>query len=99
MSGKTAAIIGVTGMVVTQLYELLKVDKNFTTIRLIVRRPMKREDPVTEVRLVDFNDAESLMLAIDGSDVLFCAVGTTWNKVRGDKAAYRQVDHDIPAKA
>ena len=44
-------------------------------------------------------DAESLMLAIEGSDVVFCTVGTTNKKVKGDKEAYRKVDYDIPVKA
>jgi len=96
---KTATIIGVTGLIGSYLYELLKQDNSFETIRLIVRRPMPKEDDRTEIKLVDFNDAESLMLAIDGSDVVFCTVGTTNKKVKGDNEAYRKVDYDIPVKA
>jgi uncharacterized protein YbjT (DUF2867 family) len=48
---------------------------------------------------VDFSDAESFRLALEESDVVFCAVGTTQKKVKGDKAAYRKVDHDIPVNA
>jgi uncharacterized protein YbjT (DUF2867 family) len=99
MSAKTVTIIGVTGLVGGYLYELLKEDKSFETIRLIVRRPMPKDDGRAEIRLVDFNDAESLQLAIDGSDIVFCTVGTTNKKVKGDKEAYRKVDYDIPAKA
>jgi uncharacterized protein YbjT (DUF2867 family) len=99
MNGKTATIIGVTGMIGSYLYELLKSDNSFDTIRLIVRRPLPKDDPRTEIKLVDFTDAESLQLAIDGSDVVFCTVGTTQRKVKGDKEAYRKVDYDIPVKA
>src|SRR5258705_3900202 len=99
MSGKTATIIGVTGLVGSHLYELLRTGQYFQTIRLIVRHPMPKNDPATEIKLVDFNDAESLMLAIEGSDVVFCTVGTTNKKVKGDKEAYRKVDYDIPVKA
>jgi uncharacterized protein YbjT (DUF2867 family) len=99
MNGKTATIIGVTGLIGGYLYELLKQDRSFETIRLIVRRPMPKDDDRTEIKLVDFNDAESLMLAIDGSDVVFCTIGTTNKKVKGDKEAYRKVDYDIPVKA
>lgn len=98
MNGKTASVIGVTGLTGGYLYDLLKQDKDFGSIRLLVRRPMQRDDPRTEIKLVDFNDAESLMLAMDGSDVVFCAVGTTNKKVKGDKVAYRKVDFDIPVK-
>jgi uncharacterized protein YbjT (DUF2867 family) len=99
MSTKTATIIGVTGLIGRYLYELLKEDKSFETIRLIVRRPMQKDHPRTEIKLVDFNDPESLLLAIDGSNAVFCAVGTTNKKVKGDKEAYRKVDYDIPVKA
>jgi uncharacterized protein YbjT (DUF2867 family) len=99
MNGKTATVIGVTGLIGSYLYELLKQDSHFDTIRLIVRRPVPKDDPRTEIKLVDFADAESLQLAIEGSDVVFCTVGTTQRKVKGDKEAYRKVDYDIPVKA
>jgi uncharacterized protein YbjT (DUF2867 family) len=99
MNGKTATIIGVTGLIGGYLYKLLKEEKSFDTIRLIVRWPMRKENDRTEIKLIDFNDAESLLLAISGSDVVFCTVGTTQRKVKGDKEAYRKVDYDIPVKA
>jgi uncharacterized protein YbjT (DUF2867 family) len=99
MNGKTATIIGVTGLIGGYLYELLKKDNSYDTIRLIVRRPLPKDDPRTEIKLVDFADAESLQLAIDGSDVVFATVGTTQKKVKGDQEAYRKVDYDIPVKA
>lgn len=99
MKAKTATIIGVTGLTGSYLYKLIKEDNTFHTIRLIVRRPQPKDDPRTEIKLVDFNDPESLHLAIDGSDIVFCTVGTTQRKVKGDKAAYRKVDYDIPLSA
>src|SRR6478672_7668484 len=99
MGRRTASIIGATGLTGSLLYDLLKKDQDFETIRLIVRRPLPKPDDRTEIKLVDFSDTESLMLAIDGSDMVFCAVGTTNKKVKGDKEAYRKVDYDIPVKA
>jgi uncharacterized protein YbjT (DUF2867 family) len=99
MSTKTATIIGVTGLIGGYLYELLKQDTYFDTIRLIVRRPMRKEGDRIEIKLIDFKDAESLLLAISGSDAVFCTIGTTQRKVKGDKEAYRKVDFDIPVKA
>lgn len=95
----TLTIIGVTGLTGSQLYELAKADPLITTIRLIVRRPFAHNDSKTAIKLVDFEDAESFKLAIEGSDVLCCTVGTTQKKVKGDKEAYRKVDFDIPVKA
>lgn len=99
MSGKTVAVIGSTGMIGTYLTELLLQDDYFSTVRLIVRRPMEKQDPKIEIKLVDFNDAESLKLALEGTDALFCCIGTTQKNVKGDKELYRKIDYDIPANS
>jgi uncharacterized protein YbjT (DUF2867 family) len=99
MSEKTAAIVGSTGMIGTYLTELLLKDDYFSTVRLIVRRPIEKTHPKIEVKLVDFNDAESLKLALEGTDALFCCIGTTQKNVKGDKELYRKVDYDIPVKS
>src|SRR5258706_12681841 len=99
MSTKTAAVIGATGMIGSYLLEALINDPYFDTIRVIVRRPFTKVNPKIEVKLVDFTDYESLKLAIDGSDALFCAIGTTQKKVNHNKDLYRKIDFDIPVKA
>ena len=99
MSAKTAALLGATGMIGSYLLEQLLTDPYFGTVRVIVRRPFTRQHPKLEAKLVDFNDYESLKLAIDGSDILFCTIGTTQNNVKGDKELYRKIDFDIPVKA
>jgi uncharacterized protein YbjT (DUF2867 family) len=102
MSGKTAAIIGSTGMIGTYLTELLLQDEYFSTVRLIVRRPINPPDSYRdkiEVKLVDFNDAESVKLALEGTDTLFCCIGTTQKNVKSDKELYRKVDYDIPVNS
>lgn len=96
---KTATIIGSTGLIGSHLLSLLQQDNYYHTIRLLVRRPTENKDPKTEVKLIDFADEESFKLGIYGSDTVFVAVGTTQQKVRGDKEAYRKVDYDIPVKA
>jgi uncharacterized protein YbjT (DUF2867 family) len=99
MSAKTAAIIGASGMIGGYLLEQLLNDPDYETIRVIVRRPFDRKHAKVEVKLVDFADYESFKLAIDGSDVVFCAIGTTQKNVKGDKTLYRKIDFDIPVKA
>ncbi len=99
MSDKTATIIGATGLIGSYLLEQLIQDESFNVIRLLVRRPFKNENSKIEVKLIDFTDYESFKLGIEGSDVVFCSVGTTQKKVKGDKEAYRKIDHDIPVKA
>ena len=95
MSVKTATVIGATGLIGGELLKLLLDDDHFKTVRVIIRRPFNREHPKLEKKLVDFNDNDSLLVALDGSDVIFCAVGTTQKKVKGDEEAYRKIDFMI----
>jgi uncharacterized protein YbjT (DUF2867 family) len=95
----TATLIGATGLIGGYLLEELLKDDHFDTVRILIRRPFELNHPKLEKKLVDFTDEESFRLALEGSDVVFCAVGTTQKKVKGDKAAYRKVDHDIPVNA
>jgi len=99
MSGKTAALIGATGLIGGELLNLLLNDDYFQTVRILVRRPFNVVHPKLDKKLVDFNDSDSLLVALDNSDVVFCAIGTTQKKVKGDKDAYRKVDYDIAVGA
>ena len=98
MSRKTATLIGATGLIGCYLLQLLLEDPYFETIRILIRRPLDLQHPKLEKKIVDFNDADSLLVAIDNSEVVFCTVGTTQRKVKGNKNAYRKVDYDIPVK-
>ncbi len=99
MSEKTASILGSTGMIGSYLLDQVLADDYFGTVRVLVRRPYPKKDPRMEVRLVDFNDAESVKLALEGSDVIFSCIGTTQKNVKGDNELYRKIDFDIPLKA
>lgn len=92
----TAILIGSTGLIGGYLLEELLNDSFFDSVRILIRRPLDISHPKLEKKLVDFNDADSLLIAISNSDVVFCSVGTTQRKVKGDKEAYRKVDFDIP---
>lgn len=94
-----ATLIGATGLIGSHLLELLLNDEYFDTVRILVRRPFELNHPKLEKKLVDFSDKESFRLALEESDVIFCAVGTTQKKVKGDKEAYRKVDYDIAVNA
>ncbi|MBI3137566.1 MAG: NAD(P)H-binding protein [Sphingobacteriales bacterium] len=95
----TATIIGATGLVGGHLLELLLKDPYFDTVRILVRRPVDISHPKLEKKLIDFTDKENFRLALEGTDVIFSAIGTTQKKVRGDKDAYRKIDYDIPVNA
>jgi uncharacterized protein YbjT (DUF2867 family) len=94
-----ATLIGATGLIGSHLLELLLHDDYFDTVRILVRRPFELIHPKLEKKLVDFSDKESFRLALEDSDVIFCAIGTTQKKVKGNKEAYRKVDYDISVNA
>ncbi|RYZ23748.1 MAG: hypothetical protein EOO16_03595 [Chitinophagaceae bacterium] len=95
----TATLIGATGLIGGHLLRLLQADPYFGTVRVLTRRPLGLHAPRTEEKLVNFQDVESFRLGLEGSDLIFVAVGTTQKKVAGDEAAYRKVDFDIPVGA
>jgi len=99
MSQKTAALIGATGLIGSYLLKCLQDDDDFKTIRVIVRRPVAFNHPKIKVLVIDFADEAAFSAGIACCDAVFCAVGTTNKKVKGDKAAYRKVDYDIPVNA
>lgn len=99
MKEKIATIIGATGMIGNYLLKAILQDNYFDIARVVVRRPLEKFNPKMEVKLVDFNDAESFKLALEGSDTIFCCVGTTQKNVKGDKELYRKIDFNIPLKA
>lgn len=96
MAPKTVTLIGATGLIGSHLLLLLQNDMRFKEIRVLVRRPLPIHHLKTAVYVVDFTDQSTLRHLIAGSDTVFCTIGTTQKKVKGDKAAYRQIDFDIP---
>lgn len=94
-----ATVIGATGLIGGYLLKLLLEDDHFDAVRVLVRRPFVPDHPKLEKKLVDFTVAESFRLALEGSDVVFCSIGTTQKKVKGDKEAYRKIDYDITVNA
>lgn len=95
----TAALIGATGLIGNYLLEELLKDDYYDKVRILIRRPMELSHPKLEKHIVDFNDADSVLIALNDCKVLFCSIGTTQQKVKGDKAAYRKIDYDIAVNA
>lgn len=98
-SYQTVSLLGATGLIGGQLFELLQSDPAFSQIRVLSRRPLDIQHPKVQVIVLDFADYPAFRSAIAGSDAVFCAVGTTSKQVKGDRAAYRKVDYDIPVNA
>ncbi len=98
MSGKTASLVGATGLIGNCLLQQLLADPYFEKIRILIRRPLSVEHDKLEKKLVNFEDTDSLMVALEESDAIFVAIGTTQKKVKGDREAYRRVDFDISVR-
>ena len=99
MKNKTATLIGATGLIGSHLLEILQNDPKYSLVTVLVRRPVAINHPKVKVIIIDFTDKESFRSELRGSDVVFCAVGTTNKKVKGDKDEYRKIDYDIPVNA
>ncbi|WP_300598098.1 NAD(P)H-binding protein [Niabella sp.] len=98
MGKKTAAIIGSGGLIGSHLLSELIRDPDYGIVKTLVRWPSEPVHAKQDVKLVDFSDADSLLLALREVEVVFCAIGTTLKKMGGDKKRYWQIDHDIPVR-
>lgn len=99
MQSQTAVVIGSSGLTGSCVLNHLLDDPYFTSIQILVRRPSGIQHPKLRESIVDFNDLTDFEQQLSHADCLFCCIGTTTKKVKGDKEAYRKVDYDIPANA
>jgi uncharacterized protein YbjT (DUF2867 family) len=96
MHRKTAVVLGATGLIGQHLVQELLQNEFFSKVRILVRRPLTLNHPKADIQVVNFNDEKDIAARIDIGDVIFCCIGTTRKKVKGNKTEYRKVDYDIP---
>ncbi|MEY3245264.1 MAG: hypothetical protein RL253_420, partial [Bacteroidota bacterium] len=96
MDNKIATVIGASGLIGSLLLEQLVNDKNYTSIQILTRRTIPVNHSKIKLIIVDFNDKKGISKALEGTDAVFCAIGTTQKKVKGDMTAYKKVDLDLP---
>lgn len=99
MQTLTAVVLGATGLVGEQLVQQLLNDPAFSKVRILVRRPVKLSHPKLEVEILNFDNLIEYRRKLNCGDCIFCCIGTTQKKVKGDKNAYRKIDVDIPVNA
>lgn len=92
-SGKTAVIFGSSGLIGTQLLELLLADDAYSEVKSFVRRASGLTHPKLREIQVDFSKAAEYSALVAG-DAVFCCLGTTI-KTAGSKEAFRKIDFEL----
>lgn len=99
MKELTAVVLGASGLTGQLVVQELLNNKDFKTVRVLVRNPINIMHPKLQECIVDFNDKKDFALKMGEGDVIFSCIGTTQKQVNGDKILYEKIDHDIPVNA
>jgi uncharacterized protein YbjT (DUF2867 family) len=99
MQQLTAVVLGATGLIGEQLVQQLLDDPAFSKIRILVRRPVQLSHAKLEIAIVDFKNLQDYEKKLGNGDCIFCCIGTTQAKVKGDKKLYREIDFNIAVDA
>jgi uncharacterized protein YbjT (DUF2867 family) len=98
MTGRTALLLGATGLVGAELLSLLLREAGISTVVALLRRPLDLGvSPKLLTRVVDFDALERDADAFR-TDLIFCALGTTMRQA-GTQERFRRVDYDYPVMA
>ena len=99
MKAQTALVLGATGLIGTHLLKILLADEAFEKVIVLVRKQLEIQHPKLVVQQVNLNDPADFQNKLIGGDAIFCCIGTTMKKVKGDKSTYRKIDFDIAVNA
>ncbi|TDE07042.1 oxidoreductase [Flavobacterium sandaracinum] len=91
---KTALIIGSTGLIGSELLNLLLESPHYAKVITFVKRDTGIKHPKLTQHIIDFDKPETYKELVVGDD-FFCTIGTTIKKA-GSKEAFRKVDFEYP---
>ncbi|WNF23758.1 NAD-dependent epimerase/dehydratase family protein [Mesobacillus jeotgali] len=94
MAGKTALIVGATGLIGKELLEFLLNANEYNKVVALVRRSIGIDHPKLEERIVDFDHLDQHQEIFAVNEV-FCAMGTTIKKAKTKEAMWK-IDVDYP---
>ncbi|MCG9971090.1 NAD(P)H-binding protein [Christiangramia crocea] len=97
MTGKTAIILGATGLTGSILLEKLLQDERYEKIKVFSRQHVRQQHPKIEEFLINLFELEKVGNLFTGDEV-YCCIGSTQKKTP-DEEVYRMVDFGIPATA
>lgn len=92
--GKTALIMGASGLVGQELVKILVESKNFDRITLLVRKELKINSSKINEIVIDFDKMEEYKEEFN-VDIVFCTLGTTIKKAK-TKENFEKVDFHYP---
>lgn len=95
--GRSALVLGATGLVGGQLLDLLLASPLYSSVWVLGRGRPARRDPRLHFREVDFDHLERHAELL-GVDDVFCCLGTTIDKA-GSQDAFRTVDFGYVVEA
>ncbi|MDQ1772097.1 NAD(P)H-binding protein [Labilibaculum sp. A4] len=95
--GKTAIILGASGLTGKLLLNRLLEDEAYTRVKIFTRRGLDLVHPKLKEFIGDLLSLEEFKKDFTGDEV-FCCIGTTAKKTK-DKTIYRKIDFGIPASA
>ena len=91
---KAALVAGSTGLIGSQLVQLLLASSRYDQVKAITRTDLPlNDDKLVQVK-VDFRRLEDFKDELKADDV-FCCLGTTMAKARSEKR-FKEVDYDYP---
>jgi uncharacterized protein YbjT (DUF2867 family) len=96
-SGKTALVLGASGLVGTELVQVLLQDESYAKIHLLVREPLAINHKLCEQHVVNFDELDKYQDLFQVTDI-FCCLGTTIKRAKS-KEAFRKVDYHYPVEA
>lgn len=94
MAGKSALLVGASGLVGSELLNCLLLSKEYSKVSILVRNPLGLKHPKLEEQVIKFEDLAQYKDCFKVEDV-FCCLGTTIKKAKSQEA-FKKVDVDYP---
>jgi uncharacterized protein YbjT (DUF2867 family) len=93
---KTALVAGSTGLIGSQLLEILLNSDRYSVVKAATRSDLSISHPKLVQIKIDYSQLESYASELQADDV-FCCLGTTMAKARS-REKFREVDFEFPLR-